>query len=105
MTDQTITVGLGAADIIGDKRHEILRLASQYKAHHVRIFGSVARGEARADSDIDFLVTFEPGYTLFDHAGLLVSLRDLLGRAVDVVHEPLLREEYRPYILRDAVSL
>lgn len=88
-----------------ERRTEVLRLARKHKAFDVRVFGSVARGEARADSDVDFLVDFEPGYSLIDHAGLLVELRELLGSAVDVVNAADLRDEYRPYVMRDAVHL
>jgi len=105
MTDQATKSGLGIAALIGNHRAEILSIAHQYKAHNIRVFGSVARGEARIDSDIDFLVTFEPGYTLLDHAGLVVALRDLLGRSVDVVNEPFLRDGYRDPILHDAIPL
>lgn len=56
MTDQP-TIGLGITDIIGDKREAILELVAQYRATNVRIFGSVARGEACPDSDVDLLIT------------------------------------------------
>jgi predicted nucleotidyltransferase len=51
------------------------------------------------------LVEFEPDYTLIDHAGLLVDLRELLGRPVDVVNEPFVREEYQTFIIADAISI
>jgi len=105
MTDSALKVGLGITEIIGDNRAEILILAEKYKAHNIRIFGSVAHGEATVNSDIDFLVNFESGYTLLDHAGLLVALRDLLGRGVDVIREALIREEYTDDILHDVLSV
>jgi predicted nucleotidyltransferase len=61
------------------KREEILQLAAKHGAHKVRIFGSVARGEADASSDIDFLVEMEPDRSLFDLGGLLMDLQELLG--------------------------
>jgi uncharacterized protein len=91
--------------MLREKRGEILALAAYYNASNVRVFGSVARGESTPDSDIDFLVNFDQNYTLLDQSGLLVELRDLLGYPVNVVHEPLLREKYRPYILQDTVLL
>ena len=74
-----------------EKRASILQLADAHGARNVRVFGSVARGEARPDSDVDFLVEFEPGRTLFDLIGLKQDLEDLLGTAVDVVTPNSLR--------------
>lgn len=87
------------------KRQEILRLASQRGASNVRIFGSVARGEALSESDIDFLVDLEPGRSLFDLGGLLMDLQELLGCPVDVVTEEGLRERVRQNVLRDIKPL
>lgn len=97
--------GLGIPEIIGDKRAQVLEIARRRGAYNVRIFGSVARGDAHSDSDVDFLVEFPPKYRLLDHAGLLADLEDLLGRRVDVSVERNLREEYRPYIMKDVVPL
>ena len=88
-----------------DKRRQILAIAEKYGAYNVRIFGSVARGEARPDSDIDFLVELEPGRSLFDLGGLLYEIRSLLGVEVDVVTEKGLRTRIRERVLRDAVPL
>jgi predicted nucleotidyltransferase len=101
----TTRTGLGIDDLLKDKRDAILELAARYGASNVRVFGSVARGEARPDSDVDFLVDFKPDYRLWDHIGLQQDLEDLLGRKVDVAIARNLREEFRPYILRDAVNL
>lgn len=101
----SLKTGLGIADIIGDKRKDILRLAAKYGAYNVRVFGSVARGEARQDSDVDFLVEFSPNYTLLDQAGLVVSLRNLLGRPVEITNAAYLRDEMRASILKDAQPL
>ncbi len=81
--------------ILLEKRQQILSIADKYGAHNVRVFGSVARGEARPDSDIDFLVDLEPGRSLFDLRGLLYELQSLLGVEVDVVTEKGLRERIR----------
>jgi predicted nucleotidyltransferase len=83
----------------------ILRLARTHGAEDVRIFGSVARGEERADSDVDFLIRLSPGRTLLDVARLELSLEQLLGRSVDVVPEPTLREPLRSAALRDAIPV
>ena len=63
----------------------IVRYRAEHGAFNVRVFGSVARGEADEKSDIDFLVDMEPGRSLLDMGGLLLDLQDLLGREVDVV--------------------
>lgn len=69
------------------QRERILEVAGRYHADNVRVFGSVARGEATDDSDVDFLVSFQPGASLFDQAGLIEELSQLLKRKVDVVSE------------------
>jgi predicted nucleotidyltransferase len=74
-----------------EKKPEILRLAEMYGAHNVRIFGSVARGDNRDESDIDFLVEFDKGRTLFDLVGLRLDLQELLGATVEVVTPNSLR--------------
>ena len=88
-----------------EKREDILRIAARHGAHNVRIFGSVARGDADEDSDIDFLVELEPGRNLLDLGGLLMDLQDLLGCQVDVVTENGLRSRIRERVLREAVLL
>lgn len=93
------------AELLQEKREEILRIAKKYGAYHVRVFGSVARGEADEKSDIDLLVDMERGRSLLDLAGLLVDLEDLLGCAVDVVPEDSLRERIRSRILKEAIAL
>jgi hypothetical protein len=87
------------------RREEILRLARQWGARDVRVFGSVARGDAGPSSDVDFLVEFEPGRSLLDHGGLLMDLQDLLGCEVDVVSERGMRPRFRDRVLKEAVPL
>lgn len=94
-------------DISGlkEKRREILRLAAKHGARNVRVFGSVLRGEARQDSDVDFLVDMEPGRTLLDMGGLVMDLRELLGRDVDVVTECGIKPRIREHIISEAKPL
>jgi hypothetical protein len=87
------------------RRAEILEVAARHGATSVRVFGSVARGEADDASDIDFLVELQPGRSLFDLGGLVVDLRELLGRPVDVVTVGGLKERIRERVLAEAVSL
>ena len=87
------------------RRGEILAIAAKYGARNVRVFGSVARGEADEESDLDLLVELEPGTTLLSHSAMIRELERLLGRKVDVVRERGLRERIRDRILREAVPL
>ena len=89
--------------LVKRKREEILRVAAGHGARNVRIFGSVARGEADEASDIDFLVEMEPGRSLLDLGGLQVELEALLGRPVDVVTVRGLKARIRSTVLREAV--
>jgi hypothetical protein len=96
---------MGIEELLKEKREEILRIATQHGARNIRVFGSVARGEADEKSDIDFLVEMEPGRTLLDMGGLLMDLRELLGHDVDVVTERGLKERIRDRVLREAVAV
>ncbi len=93
------------AALLDEKKKEIREIAAKHGARNVRVFGSVARGEARPDSDVDFLVDMEPGRTLLDLGGLLMDLRDLLGREVDVVTEHGLKPRIRDRVLKEAELL
>jgi len=88
-----------------ERREENLRLCATYGARNLRVFGSVARGEADPRSDVDFLVEMEPGRSLFDLGGLQYELERLLDRLVDVVTERGLKARIRDRVLREAVSL
>lgn len=91
--------------ILDQHRAAVLRLAAEHGATDVRVFGSVARGEADEASDIDFLVRMSPGRSLFDLGALLMDLQDLLGCRVDVVTERGLRPRMRERVLRDAIPI
>ncbi len=92
-------------DELRERREEILRVAAKRGARNLRVFGSVARGQADSESDVDFLVHMEPGRSLFDMGGLLTDLQELLGCRVDVVSDGGIRERIRDRVLREAVPL
>lgn len=96
---------MGIQEVLGRHREQILQIAEQFGATNVRVFGSVARGEADRASDIDLLVDFRPGRSLMDHAGLVVQLEQLLGRRVEVASSRGLRERIRARVLGEAVAL
>ncbi len=96
---------MDTADILREKREQVLDLAHQHGARQVRIFGSVARGDAGPSSDIDFLVEMEPGRSLLDLGGLVAELQQLLGRSVDVVTERGLKARIRARVLEEAIRL
>jgi predicted nucleotidyltransferase len=81
-------------------------IATQFGASRLRVFGSVARGEEKPDSDVDFLVDLPRGYDLFtQRIPLTQGLGDLLQRKVDLVPEHELNPHLRPQILAEAVAL
>lgn len=92
-------------EALRERRRDILAIASRHGASNVRIFGSVARGEARPDSDVDFLVDFEEGVSLMDHAGLMVDLEEFLHCKVDVGAARALKPRIRDRVLTDALPL
>jgi predicted nucleotidyltransferase len=92
-------------DTLQEKRQDILATSAAHGARAVRVFGSVARGEADEASDVDFLVEMEPGRSLLDLTGLLLDLEALLGRSVDVTTEPGLKPRLRARVLREAKAL
>jgi predicted nucleotidyltransferase len=88
-----------------EHRAEILAIANQHGARSLRIFGSVARGDARPDSDIDLLVELEPGRSLLDLIAIKQDLEDILGRRVDVLTEASLSPYLKQRVLQDAIPL
>jgi predicted nucleotidyltransferase len=95
---------MGIDELLGGKREAILRLADKHGAYNVRVFGSVARGEAGPTSDLDFVVDVQPWVGL-EFLGLWDELEDLLGRKVDLITEQSLKPRIRERILREAVAL
>ena len=96
---------MDAQTLLKTRREEILKIAARNGARNVRVFGSVARGDNRPDSDIDFLVNLEVGRSLMDLARLLRELNTLLGYPVDVVTEAGLRPRIKPQVLKEARPL
>ena len=96
---------MSMGELLKEKREDILRIAARHGARNIRVFGSVVRGEAGPDSDVDVLVEFEPGRSLLDHVGLMQDLEDLLGRKVDVVTEKALHWYIRDRVIEQAVPL
>ena len=92
-------------DTIKFNRDAILRIAEKHGAKNVRIFGSVARGEADEKSDIDFLVDMEPDRSLYDHAALLLELQVLMNIKVDVVSEKGIHPRIKNRVLDEAIPL
>ena len=95
--------GLGPGEIIGAKRERLLTILAKHHARAPRIFGSVARGQARRSSDLDLLVRFDEKATIFDRARLKRELERLLGRKVDIADERGLHWLARPQILHEAI--
>jgi len=93
---------MSSFDILVSRKREVLELARRRGARRVRVFGSVIRETADAESDVDFLVELEPGRSLFDLGGLQMDLQQLLQRPVDVVTEAGLRGRIRDTVLREA---
>lgn len=92
-------------ELVDKNREAILRIAKEHGASNVRIFGSLARGEARSDSDMDILVNLEEGRSLLDHAALVIELEELLNCKVDVITERGLKKKIREKVLKEAVPL
>jgi predicted nucleotidyltransferase len=93
------------AQVLKSRRNQIIQIAERYGAHDIRIFGSIARGDATEASDLDLLVRFDRGRSLLDQGGLLMDLQDLLGIKVDVVSEGALHGRFADIVLREAVPL
>ena len=92
-------------EFVRDRKSEILELAASHGASNVRLFGSVARGDSREDSDVDLLVDLDAGRSLFDLGGLLMDLRDLLGAEVDLIEAGCLHPYVRDRVLAEAIPL
>lgn len=103
MTDTGTTREL--PPLLAARRDEIIRLAARHGARNVRAYGSIVRGDARSDSDVDIIVDLEPGRTLLDLGGLQMDLQDLLGRPVDLKTTSSLRADVRERVAVQAIAL
>jgi len=92
-------------ELLREKRQEILAIAAKHGAYNVRVFGSVARGEADEQSDVDILVEAGPEISSWFPAGLIIDLEELLGCEVDVVTEAGLRRRIKDRVLKEAIPL
>lgn len=92
-------------DELHARREEIHAIAMRNHMRQVRVFGSVVRGEERAESDVDFLVTPEPDASLLDLGGFLADMEALLKRKVDVVEEGCIHWSIRDKVLKEAQPL
>ncbi|MBW4484508.1 MAG: nucleotidyltransferase family protein [Tildeniella torsiva UHER 1998/13D] len=101
MTSKTISLN----ERLQTQRDRILTIAERYGAYNVRVFGSVARGESRQTSDVDFLVEMQPGHSLLDRIALKQDLEDLLECRVDVATLKTLHECIKDRILQDSKPL
>lgn len=96
---------MGIVEQVKEQREEILRIAKTNGATLVRVFGSVARGTAGPDSDLDLLVELGPYCSLFDLIAIKQDIGDLLGRQVHVVTEGGISPYMHDNILREAAPL
>ena len=98
-------LGMGIKDILRHQRQAIIELAARYGVSNVRVFGSVARGEATPNSDVDLLVSFPPERIIFDLIGLWLDLKDLIGRDVSLIPDTLENERFMQQVLKDTIPL
>jgi uncharacterized protein len=96
---------MGISEIIAARRDAILAAAVRHGVTNIKVFGSVARGDARNDSDVDFLVEVGPEHSSFFPGGLVADLEGILGRHVDVVEPEGLHRLLKDRILREAVDV
>jgi predicted nucleotidyltransferase len=96
---------MGALERLRARKDEVIQAAARHGAREVRVFGSVARGEAGPASDVDILVRLDAGRSLLDHARLQAELEALLGCKVDVASERGLRPRVRERVLAEAIAL
>ena len=96
---------MAVGETIRETREAIVRIAARHGATQVRLIGSVARGDAGPDSDVDLLVTWSEGTSLLDQAALMLELESLLGRKVDIASDGWVRPSIRESVYRDAIAL
>ena len=94
-----------ALNDIKARRDEILRICELHGGYNVRVFGSVARGESKPQSDLDLLVELDESHSLLDRIAIMQDLEEYLGCKVDVVSPRALHDMIREEVLREAVPL
>lgn len=87
------------------RREDIIRICELHGGHNIRVFGSVARGDATENSDIDFLIHLDSDRSLVDQAAIIRELQELLGQKVDVVPDSSLHRVIREQVLQEAKPL
>jgi uncharacterized protein len=97
--------GLGIEEVVRPKRPELDRVLRRHKARNPRVFGSVARNAATRSSDLDLLVDFDAGASVFDQTSLMSDLEELFGRKVDVAEPSGLHWLIRAQVLFEAVPV
>jgi uncharacterized protein len=101
-----VTGGNMNLESLREKRTEIMKIAENHGAYNLRVFGSVARGEADEKSDIDLLIDYDiEKITPWFPVGLIHDLQDFLGKKVDVVTADGLKERIKDRVLREAIAL
>ena len=96
---------MNVREILTERRSEVIAVAQRHGAARIRVIGSVARGAERPDSDIDFLVSWEPWTSLLDSAALTLELEKMLGRRIDIASDGWIRPELHESVYRDAQPL
>ena len=91
--------------MLREKRTQILTIASRHGASNIRIVGSVARGEATSESDVDLLLTTPPRQNVFDLVALWIDIQEELGCDVSVISDSTTDEKFLQHILKDAIPL
>ncbi|MBL8130335.1 MAG: nucleotidyltransferase domain-containing protein [Anaerolineae bacterium] len=88
-----------------ERREEILATAARHGAHNIRVFGSVARGDTNPESDVDLIVCFREGASIFDQVGLWLDLQELLGCEIDLIADHPSGGKFMQRALKEAVAL
>lgn len=97
---------MGIDELLKEKREDIIAIAAKHGAFNVRVFGSVARGEATPESDVDFLIDYSSEHrSPWFPVGLIRDLEDLLGRKVDIATVDSLKDRIRARVLSEAMPL
>jgi len=83
----------------------IKKIAQRYNAVNIRVFGSMARGDAKCDSDVDLLVDLDVNTSLLDRIALTQEIEDLLGRKIDLVTPDKLHRVIKERVMKEAIPL